>query len=1194
MRQGANMDQIDDPTLLRRYLLGTLDEAGRVWIEERLIVDDEYAVRINAAEDELIEQFLDGDMTEEDSELFNRFFLAPPERRRQLRLIRGLRLAASERTNEQYNNFPHRKRSLTEIRGWLRFAFVAAVLLVAAFAVWRVALVRSDAEKGTEQLQAAFRDQRPIESRITELTAYAPFSETRGNGQSATDPAALDRANHYLMEAAADPNNAAAHRGLAMYYLATHDIDRAIREINTALKASPDDAHVQSDAGAVFYEASKDALGRADAAKQMTLLDESLKHLDRAIELNAKSPEPRFDRALCIEALMNIEQAKAAWHEYLEIDLNSRWAEEAKRHLQKLEENTPTDRSADELESDFLAAFRSVNRTDAERLAGESRELIREKYLPQRLAISYTMAEPERRDELLQALEYSGDIESKLTGDGYANDIARFYSTNGAEKLETLRAAQDAIRQGYANCRANEYQLCLASFQSAQEQFQKAGDEPEARLAEYLAGYAQYNVEDHQTALATFNSVVQFAQSRRYIWLEMTATHWMGTALEALKKNTNALSAYERALSLARQTRDGYATDRNLIAMAELESYSRQDAKALELASQALTLSSAPAVSLRQRYRDLAAVLPVLSHAGLYHAARFTALESVAVADLQKEPTWIAQSRGYAGVAFEESGDPVTAKRLLDESRSAAESITNLETRQKVSAFALLRSGDVEYASGNFQAAAENYSAAANLYDGVIEIPLNREQAHIGLLQADLALGKKDAVAAEIPINIRLTEERRYGILDESQRTGFFDSRINVYDIASEFELSRQNAEAAYDYAEASSSRSLLDHMFSGLDKVDSAESEQALLHGNAAPLRLDEIRAAVPADSQIVQYSVFADKLVIWLVSRDDFSYVVEPISAKDLSEKIGTYAALVSRPNGDAKLEQDAALELYDVLIAPIHDRLAADHKLCIVPNRVLFEVPFAALLDADGKRLIQNYSLVYSPSANVFISATSLAAQKTLNQTDESILVVGDPAFDSSRHRDLPKLSDASAEARTISLTYGSKSRSLIGESATKLAFLDALQEADVVHFAGHYVAQRASPMSSYLLFASRGNETGELTDLDLARMSLKRTRLVVLAACDSAGETWYEGEGIIGGARSLLAAGVPLVVASQWAIDSAATSELMTRFHQFRRGRHQPTASALREAQMAMIDDQTVGYESPYYWAGFGVFGGAAKF
>jgi hypothetical protein len=29
-------------------------------------------------------------------------------------------------------------------------------------------------------------------------------------------------------------------------------------------------------------------------------------------------------------------------------------------------------------------------------------------------------------------------------------------------------------------------------------------------------------------------------------------------------------------------------------------------------------------------------------------------------------------------------------------------------------------------------------------------------------------------------------------------------------------------------------------------------------------------------------------------------------------------------------------------------------------------------------------------------------------------------------------------------------------------------------------------------------------------------------------------------------------------------------------------------------MAMIDDQTFGYASPYYWASFGVFGGAAKF
>src|SRR4051812_45126538 len=108
MRHGENMDELDDSSLLRQYLLGMLDDEvvqGR--IEERLMVDDEYTAQINAAEDELIEEFLDGELSADESDRFNRFFLAPPERKRQLRLTRDLRkLSASTDTVS-----PHREHS---------------------------------------------------------------------------------------------------------------------------------------------------------------------------------------------------------------------------------------------------------------------------------------------------------------------------------------------------------------------------------------------------------------------------------------------------------------------------------------------------------------------------------------------------------------------------------------------------------------------------------------------------------------------------------------------------------------------------------------------------------------------------------------------------------------------------------------------------------------------------------------------------------------------------------------------------------------------------------------------------------------------------------------------------------------------------------------------------------------------------
>lgn len=1193
MKHGSEMDGFDNQTLLRQYLLGMLsDESVRDRIEERLMIDDDHAALISAAEDELIEKFLDGELTAEESDRFNRFFLAAPERIRQLRLTRDLRRISAQTEIQA----PHRQRSLTEHShswGWLRFSLVAAVLLIAAFTVWRFAIYKSDTDRGVEQLQAAYRDQRPVESRLAEFRSYAPYSETRGGVPVVSDPAALERADQYLLDAAADPNNAEAHRARSIFFAAKHDLDRAVRESEAALKAAPDDAQVQSDAGAVYYEAAKDV--GADASKQLTLLNESLEHLDRAIELAPKMPEPRFNRALCLEAMTSIEQAKTAWHEYLDLDQNSRWSDEAKRHLQRLEASKPVDRSADQLESDFLAAVQNDDRSQAEKLLTESREAIREKYLPQRLAISFTLAEPDRRDELLAALDYSGKIELERTGDGYARDIARFYSTVNAKTLAVVRNAQQEVRDGYDHCKANEYELCLASFERARGLFINAGDEPEAHLVGYFIGYAQLNTEHHAEALATISDVAQYARERNYRWLEMTATHWVGGCLSALTKNTDALAAYERALSIARETNDSYAMDRNLMAMAEIESYSRQDSKALQYAFEALRLSSSPFTSRRQRYRDLSTALPIFSAAGLYHAARFVGLESIAAADRENNQMFMVHSRGFAAVAVQQSGDLKLARDLLHESRLVAESTSDERTRQKVVAFAKLRSGDVEYAAENYSTAEQFYADAAALYDAGIEIPVNREEAHIGALLSNLALGNSEKLAEQIPINIRLTEESRYGLRDESQRTGFFDSRVNVYDIASEFELSRANPEAAYDHAEASSSRSLLDHMLSGLDKVSSAEGERVLLRAGVAPLKLDEIRARMPAHAQIVQYSVFSDKLVIWVISRDDFESIAVPVRSSELTERVTAYAALVSRPNTDPEQEKAAARKLYDILIAPVRGQLAPDRELCIVPNRVLFEVPYSALLAPDGERLIKTFPIVFAPSANVFVSASLLALQKASLTSDESLLAVGDPSFDRTRHSGLQPLADAALEAKRISQMYSSSSV-LVGETATKTAFLGSMNDADVVHFAGHYVSQPGSPMSSYLLMASRGNQPGsdELTDLELAGSRLSRTRVVVLAACDSGAETWYEGEGMIGAARSMLAAGVPLVVASQWAVDSAATSELMTRFHRLRREKHESTAAALRQAQAAMIDDVSLGYTSPYYWAGFGVFGGAADF
>ena len=54
-----------------------------------------------------------------------------------------------------------------------------------------------------------------------------------------------------------------------------------------------------------------------------------------------------------------------------------------------------------------------------------------------------------------------------------------------------------------------------------------------------------------------------------------------------------------------------------------------------------------------------------------------------------------------------------------------------------------------------------------------------------------------------------------------------------------------------------------------------------------------------------------------------------------------------------------------------------------------------------------------------------------------------------------------------------------------------------------------------------------------------------------------------------ARPFLVAGVPLVVASLWPVDSDSTAELMIIFHKHRKLDNLSTAQALRRAQLELL-------------------------
>jgi CHAT domain-containing protein len=167
-------------------------------------------------------------------------------------------------------------------------------------------------------------------------------------------------------------------------------------------------------------------------------------------------------------------------------------------------------------------------------------------------------------------------------------------------------------------------------------------------------------------------------------------------------------------------------------------------------------------------------------------------------------------------------------------------------------------------------------------------------------------------------------------------------------------------------------------------------------------------------------------------------------------------------------------------------------------------------------------------------------------------------------------------------------------LIGAQATKARFLAAAPGFDVVHFGGHAVVNIEYPLLSRLAFSEAAGAAGaeSLFAYEISRMRLPRTRLVVLAACSTAAGSMSHGEGVVSVARPFLAAGVPLVIGSQWDVDDRATERLFLAFHRSLADTQDPVR-ALQVAQLSLLRSGSPYLASPVSWGGFVALGSGGQ-
>jgi CHAT domain-containing protein len=607
--------------------------------------------------------------------------------------------------------------------------------------------------------------------------------------------------------------------------------------------------------------------------------------------------------------------------------------------------------------------------------------------------------------------------------------------------------------------------------------------------------------------------------------------------------------------------------------------------QALSYASKMLNNNGLYYQSRNQWFRDKGTLAGLSLKLKFLSTAFSTSTEKLSVA---KETLSLAQEmppsvrhvsdalRSLVFAAFAKKDYEAALKYAADSMQLALEAKDSPEnTRTKGDIHRLV--GDVKSQKKDFRDALTEYDHALELYSRIPELTSSLYQIHKGKLFCFQQLNDEARFAGELETVLSISEKYRNTIREDKSRQAFFANERDVFDAAAESAIHQREIRRAFAFVEDSKARSLLEFVQSGKSIVEVEENFASIAHH----LSVDEIQSRLPEQVQLIQYAVLPDKLAIWVMSRSRFDLIEKQITAEELDNKIETYQASIAgkTPPGDIRR---IGKELYELLIPP---GLVGDKQLCLIPDKSLHHLAFAALISRDDRYLLEDYALFYSPSASVLVLATENARSRQ-QVTDERLLSIGNPDFDREENPRLPDLHAAEAEAKAVAGDYQS-SLALIGVNATKAMFLRNFASVEVVHFAGHFVANHQSPANSKLLFAG-----GDLRTSELAAYTLPAAKLMVLSACQTAFERYDKSEGAIGIARTLLALGAPVVVASHWQVDSEPTRDLMIAFHRNRKLKGLTSAESLRRAQLELLGTEKA--NAPFYWAAFVLFGGYANY
>jgi CHAT domain-containing protein len=322
---------------------------------------------------------------------------------------------------------------------------------------------------------------------------------------------------------------------------------------------------------------------------------------------------------------------------------------------------------------------------------------------------------------------------------------------------------------------------------------------------------------------------------------------------------------------------------------------------------------------------------------------------------------------------------------------------------------------------------------------------------------------------------------------------------------------------------------------------------------------------------SSAVVFATLSDQVVAWIADDRGVREVKLPVNSKDLTSLVKTFYSLCSTPKSSLEKVKSDGLRLYQLLLSPLDRELALRHTVIIESDEALGEVPWNALTMSNGMYLSSKFEIVSMPTLTAQFSVLSQQTKKGFLIAYPGAATVGGELY--------PSLVHAQREANLLAKN-NADSVYLEGEDATLQKLAENLRHARQFHFAGHSLTREFG--GELIVHGTDGSQLVSATTI--ASLDLRGLELAVLAACNTGSdiEASRNPNGLVG---AFILAGTHRVVASSWAVDSEATSDLMSEFYAALNSKRDK--GSVEKAWQESLSHQSALH--PYYWAGFQVFG-----